>query len=70
MALLFTQFAKIHSEMANRADPYQTASSEAAWSWPPLFEYVILSETLLYKILGHYHKHIWQSEIITTNYLE
>ena len=36
--------------MANSVDPDQ---SEAVLSWSALFAYVILSEILVYKILGH-----------------
>ena len=39
---------KMLSGMANSADPDQTASSGSA-----LFAYAILSETLVFKILGH-----------------
>ena len=39
--------------MANSVDPDQTAPSGAVWSGPTLFEYAILSDTLVYKILGH-----------------
>ena len=44
--------------MANSADPDQTVHSGAVWSESALFEYVILSDTLVYEILGHlpYHK--------------
>ena len=37
--------------MANSVDPDQTSPSGAVWS--AQFAYVILSETLVYKILGH-----------------
>ena len=36
--------------MANNVDPDQIAP---VWSGPALFAYAILSETLVYKILGH-----------------
>ena len=36
----------------NIADPDQTAPSGAVWSGSALFAYVILSEILVYKILG------------------
>ena len=39
--------------MANSVDPDQTAPSGADWSGPALFAYVILSETLVFEILGH-----------------
>ena len=39
--------------MANSVDPDQTAPSGAVWSGPALFAYVILSETLVFEILGH-----------------
>ena len=39
--------------MANSEDPDQTAPSGAVWSGSALFEYAILPETLMYKILSH-----------------
>ena len=39
--------------MANSADPDQIAPSGAVWSGSALFAYAILSETLVYEILGH-----------------
>ena len=39
--------------MTNSVDPDQTAPSGAVWSGSALFAYVILSDTLVYKILGH-----------------
>ena len=39
--------------MANSVDPGQTAPSRAVWSGSTLFAYAILSDTLVYKILGH-----------------
>ena len=39
--------------MANRVDPDQTAPSGAVWSGSTLFVYAILSDTLLYEILGY-----------------
>ena len=39
--------------MANSVDPDLTAPSGAVWSVSTLFGYAILSDTLLYKILGH-----------------
>ena len=39
--------------MANSIDPDQSATSGAVWSGPTLFAYAILSETLVYEILGH-----------------
>ena len=41
--------------MANSVDPDQTAPSGAVWSGSALFAYAILSETLVYKIMGFYH---------------
>ena len=41
-------FPKILSGMANSVDPDQTAPSGSA-----LFAYVILSDTLVFEILGH-----------------
>ena len=46
-------FPKIVSGMANSVDPDQTAPSGAVWSGSALFAYAILSETLVYEILGH-----------------
>ena len=52
--LIFMQlFLKILSGMANSVDPDQTAPSGAVWSGSALFAYVILSDTLVFKILGH-----------------
>ena len=39
--------------MTNSEDPDQTASSGAVWSGSAEFAVVILSETLVYEILGH-----------------
>ena len=39
--------------MANSVDPEQTAPSGAVWSGSALFAYVILSETLVFELLGH-----------------
>ena len=39
--------------MANSVDPDQTAPSGAVCSGSALFAFVILSETLVYEILGH-----------------
>ena len=39
--------------MANSVDPDQTAPKGAVWSGSALFAYVILLDTLEYKILGH-----------------
>ena len=44
---------KIFSGMANNVDPDQTALSGAVWSGSALIAYVILSETLMFEILGH-----------------
>ena len=46
-------FLKILSEMENSVDPDQTAPSGAVWSGSALFAYAILSDTVVYKILGH-----------------
>ena len=51
--LLMHLFLKILSGMANSVDPDQTAPSGAVWSGSALFAYVILSETLVFEILGH-----------------
>ena len=45
-------FLKILGQMANNVDPDQTAPLAAVWSVFTLFAYVILSETLVYEILG------------------
>ena len=42
-------FLKIISEMTNSVDPDQTA----VWSGSALFAYAILSDTLVYEILGY-----------------
>ena len=39
--------------MANSVATDQTAPTGAVWSVSTLFAYAILSETLVYKILGH-----------------
>ena len=39
--------------MANSVDPDQTAPSGAVWSRSALFAYVILSDTLVFEILGY-----------------
>ena len=39
--------------MANSEDPDQTAPSGAVWSGSALFAYSILSEKLVFEILGH-----------------
>ena len=39
--------------MANSLDPNQTAPEGAVWSGSTLFAYDILSDLLVYKILGH-----------------
>ena len=44
---------KLLGGMANSVDPDQTAPSGAVWSGSALFAYAILSDTLVYKILGH-----------------
>ena len=45
--------------MANSEDPDQTAPSGAVWSGSALFAYGILSETLVFQILGHLPYYIW-----------
>ena len=39
--------------MPNNVDPDQTAPSGAVWSGSALFAYAILSDSLVYKILGY-----------------
>ena len=52
--LLFMQlFPKISSGIPNNVDPDQTAPEGAVWSGSTLFAYAILSDTLVYEILGH-----------------
>ena len=48
--------------MANSVDPDQTAPEGAVWSGSALFAYVILSETLVYRILGQnvFGTHPWK----------
>ena len=41
------------SRMANSVDPDKTAPSEAVLSGSALSAYAILSDTLVYEILGH-----------------
>ena len=47
------QFLKILSGMANSEEPDQTAHEGAVWSESALSAYDILSETLVFEILGH-----------------
>ena len=52
--MIFMQlFLKILSGVANSVDPDQSAPSGAVWSGSALFAYVILSETLVFEILGY-----------------
>ena len=44
--------------MANSKNPDQTGPSGAVWSGSTLIAYAILSETLVYGILGHIPYHI------------
>ena len=54
LILLFTQlFLEMLSGMTNSVDPDQTVPSGAVWSGAALFAYGILSETLVFEILGH-----------------
>ena len=46
-------FFKMLSGMANSVDPDQTAPEGAVWSGSVLFAYAILSETLVFEILGY-----------------
>ena len=39
--------------MADSVDPDQTAPETAVWSGSALFAYAILSDTLVFEILGH-----------------
>ena len=39
--------------MANSADPDQTAPSGVVWSGSTLFAYAILTDHLVFEILGH-----------------
>ena len=50
--------------MANSVDPDQTAPSGAVWSGSALFAYAILSDTLVYKILGPLPSHIDDGRMI------
>ena len=53
--LLFMHlFPKIPSGMANSVDPDHTAPSGSVWSGSKLFAYAILSDTIMYEILGIY----------------
>ena len=53
--------------MTNSVDPDQTAPSGAVWSGYALFAYVILSETLVFEILGHlpYIDVVWKQNYST-----
>ena len=65
---------KMLSGMANSEDPDQTAPSGAVWSGSALFAYGILSETLVFRILGHLpyhsvssfqkHQHVRKNELV------
>ena len=44
---------KILSGMTNNVDPDQATPSGAVWSGSALFAYIILSDTLVFEILGH-----------------
>ena len=46
-------FFKMLIGMANSVDPDQTAPEGAVWSGSALFACAILSEILVYEILGH-----------------
>ena len=46
-------FLTMLSGLANSVDPDQTAPAWAVWSGFALFAYDILSETLVFEILGH-----------------
>ena len=46
-------FLYMSSGMANSVDPDQTVPSGAVWSGSALFAYAILSDILVYKILGY-----------------
>ena len=46
-------FLKILSGIANSVNSDQTAPSGAAWSETALFAYVILSDSLVFEILGY-----------------
>ena len=52
-------FLKIPSGMANSVDPYQTAPKGVVLSGSALFACAILSEALVYGILGYllYYQH-------------
>ena len=57
---LFVQlFLKIVSGMANSAEPDETA----------LFAYAILSDSLLYEILGHLPYHMKSSQLLCVGFL-
>ena len=46
-------FLKVLGGMSVIVNPDQTAPSGAVWSGSALFAYTLLSETLVYEILGH-----------------
>ena len=53
--------------MANSVDPDQTAPEGAVWSGSALFAYAIMSDTLVYEILGHlsYPVYVLQTHFLT-----
>ena len=51
--LLCSYFVKFFCGIENSVDPDQTAPEGAVSSGSALFAYAILSDTLVYKILGH-----------------
>ena len=46
-------FPKMLCGIVNRVDPDQTTSSGEVWFGSTLFAYAILSDNLVYEILGH-----------------
>ena len=58
-------FLKMLHEMTNSVDHDQIAPSGAVWSGSALFAYGVLSETLLFKILGHLLYRVYKTSNLT-----
>ena len=52
--------------MAHSENPDQTAPSGAEWSGSALFAYGILSETLVFEILGYLLYTDWSKPLLST----
>ena len=60
-------FLKILSGLANSVDPDQTAPEGAICSGSTVFGYAVLSETVLYKILGDLLYFIFSGSLVSFN---